>query len=156
MLYFCICFIYIYQIVVSVCLFVCPIITHQPWDRFTSNFDRGTLWNHGNVFSLVFIKSLDSFQAKLANDLAGFHGQVIILSIRKYAGSRNIYRHHLLIFPSFLIRKIMVFKACDQSPLTCEDISARFTLTRVGKPLIEHTLLIYHFLFTMVFILYIT
>ena len=37
---------YIYKVVISVCLFVCHIITQEPLDRFASNFDRGTLYNH--------------------------------------------------------------------------------------------------------------
>ena len=34
-------------------LFVCPIITHEPLNRFVSNLDWGTRENHGNVLSLV-------------------------------------------------------------------------------------------------------
>ena len=35
-------FIYIHKVVISVCLFVCPIITQKPLDRFASSFDWGT------------------------------------------------------------------------------------------------------------------
>ena len=31
-----------------VCLFVCPIITHETLDQFASSFDWGTKENHGN------------------------------------------------------------------------------------------------------------
>jgi len=31
----------IYKVVISVCLFVCPIITQEPLNRFASNFDWG-------------------------------------------------------------------------------------------------------------------
>ena len=34
-------------------LFVCPIITTEPLDRFATNFDCGTPETQGNVFSLV-------------------------------------------------------------------------------------------------------
>ena len=34
-------------------LLVCPIITHEPLDRFVSNLAWGTRENHGNVLSLV-------------------------------------------------------------------------------------------------------
>ena len=34
-------------------LFACPIITHEPFDLFASNFERGTRENHWNVFGLV-------------------------------------------------------------------------------------------------------
>ena len=33
--------IYIYTVVITVCLFVCPIITREPFDQFASNFDWG-------------------------------------------------------------------------------------------------------------------
>ena len=33
-------------------LFVCPIITQEPLDRFASNFDLGTQETHRNVLSL--------------------------------------------------------------------------------------------------------
>ena len=36
-----------------VCLFVFPIITQEPLDRFASNFDWGSPEAHGNVLSLV-------------------------------------------------------------------------------------------------------
>ena len=49
--------IFMYKVVISVCLFVCPIITHEPVDRFASNFDWGTRENHDNVLSLVEILS---------------------------------------------------------------------------------------------------
>jgi len=45
--------IYIYKVVISVCLFVCPIITHEPLDRFASKFNWGTRENHGNALSSV-------------------------------------------------------------------------------------------------------
>ena len=34
-------------------MFVCPIMTQEPVNRFASNFDGGTRKNHGNVQSLV-------------------------------------------------------------------------------------------------------
>ena len=37
----------IYIVIISVCLFVCPIITHEPLERFASNFDWGTRENPG-------------------------------------------------------------------------------------------------------------
>ena len=42
---------YLYKVVISVCLFVCPIITLEPLDRFGSNFDWGTRETNGNVLS---------------------------------------------------------------------------------------------------------
>ena len=36
------------NVVVSVCLSVCPIIAQEPIDRFASDFDWGTWQNHGN------------------------------------------------------------------------------------------------------------
>ena len=45
--------IYKYKVVISVCRFVCPIIAHEPFARFVSNFDWGTREIHGNVLSLV-------------------------------------------------------------------------------------------------------
>ena len=44
---------FISKVVIFVFLFVCSIITHEPLDRFVSNFDWGTRENHGNVLSLV-------------------------------------------------------------------------------------------------------
>ena len=44
---------YIYKVVISFCLFVCPIITQGLLGHFTSNFDWGTRETHGNVLSLV-------------------------------------------------------------------------------------------------------
>ena len=43
--------IYIYKVVISVfvCLFVCPIITEEPLNRFDSNFNWRTRENHWNV-----------------------------------------------------------------------------------------------------------
>ena len=52
-----ICFIlviYIYKVVISLCLLVCPIITQEPQDRLASNFKLGKSFkNHGKVLSLV-------------------------------------------------------------------------------------------------------
>ena len=45
----------IYKAVIPVCLFVRPIITQEPLDRFVSNFDWGTREAHGNVLSLILI-----------------------------------------------------------------------------------------------------
>ena len=47
--------VYIYKVVisVSVCLFIFPIITKEPLDRFVSYFDWGTRETHGNILSLV-------------------------------------------------------------------------------------------------------
>ena len=42
-------FLYNYEVVISVCLFVCPIITQKPLDRFALNFDRGTRETHGKL-----------------------------------------------------------------------------------------------------------
>ena len=36
------------KVLISVCLFVCPIITHESLGRFSSNFDWGTLQNLDN------------------------------------------------------------------------------------------------------------
>ena len=41
------------SVLVSVCLFVCQIITQEPLDRFALNFDWGTRETHGNVLNLV-------------------------------------------------------------------------------------------------------
>ena len=35
--------VYIYKVVISVCLFVCPIITQEPMDHFASKFDWGNV-----------------------------------------------------------------------------------------------------------------
>ena len=43
--------IYIYKVVISVCLFVFPIITQEPLDRFASNFDWGTWESRRNVLA---------------------------------------------------------------------------------------------------------
>ena len=45
--------IFIYKVVISVCQFVCPIITQEPFNRFTSKFDWETWLNRGNILSLV-------------------------------------------------------------------------------------------------------
>ena len=42
-----------YKVVISVSLFVCPIITQEPPDRFASNYDWGTRETHGNALSVV-------------------------------------------------------------------------------------------------------
>ena len=44
--------IYIYKVVISVCLFVC-LITQKPPDRLASNFVQGTRETHRKVLSLV-------------------------------------------------------------------------------------------------------
>ena len=44
-------YLYIYKVVVSVCLFACPIITQEPLDRF----GWGNRESHGNVFSFKII-----------------------------------------------------------------------------------------------------
>ena len=48
---------YVYMVIISVCLsaslFVFPIITQGPLNRFASNFDWGTRETHGNIISLV-------------------------------------------------------------------------------------------------------
>ena len=41
------------KVVNFVALFVCPIITLEPLDRFASSIDLGTWESHGNGFSLV-------------------------------------------------------------------------------------------------------
>ena len=46
-------FIYLSLLSLSVCLYVCVIITQEPLDRFASNFDLGTREIHGNVLILV-------------------------------------------------------------------------------------------------------
>jgi len=45
--------IYIYKVVISGCLFVCPIINQETPDSFDSNFDWGTRESNGKVLSLV-------------------------------------------------------------------------------------------------------
>ena len=40
------------KVVIYVCLFVWPIISQGPLNRFVSNFNWGTLYNQGNVLSL--------------------------------------------------------------------------------------------------------
>ena len=40
--------IFLNKVVISVCLFVCPILTHEPLDWFDSEFDCGTRENYGN------------------------------------------------------------------------------------------------------------
>ena len=57
----------IYKVVISVCLLVCPIITHEPFNRFASNFD---LWTKGMF--LGWFKKLNmgwilQFPAKLGS-----------------------------------------------------------------------------------------
>ena len=47
------CIYYIYKDVISVCLFVCPIITQEPLDQFAANFDLGTRYAYGKVLGLV-------------------------------------------------------------------------------------------------------
>ena len=42
----------IFKVVISV-LFVCPITTQEPLDRFSLNFDWGTRKNHRNVLSWI-------------------------------------------------------------------------------------------------------
>ena len=34
--------IYIFKVVISVCLIICPIINHEPFDRLASSFNWGT------------------------------------------------------------------------------------------------------------------
>ena len=46
--------------ILSVCLFVCPIITHESLDRFVSTFDWGNTETHGNVLSLVLSVEVES------------------------------------------------------------------------------------------------
>ena len=48
-----------YKVVISVCLsvlFVWPIMTREPMDRFASNFDLGTRESHMNVLSFLDFK----------------------------------------------------------------------------------------------------
>ena len=45
--------IYIYKVVIGVCLFVCQIITQKLLNRFASSFDLGPQANHGNVLNLI-------------------------------------------------------------------------------------------------------
>jgi len=47
-------YVYIFKVLISVCLFVCPIITLEPLYWYVSNFDWGTRENHRNVLSLDF------------------------------------------------------------------------------------------------------
>jgi len=49
----------IYKVLISVYLFVFPIITQKPLDRFASNFDWGTRESHENVLSLVLRFEVD-------------------------------------------------------------------------------------------------
>ena len=47
--------IYIYKVVICVCLSVCLIISQKKTlDRYASNFYWGTWETHGNVLSVVF------------------------------------------------------------------------------------------------------
>ncbi len=51
-IYYCILIytsLHIYENVMSVCLYECPIITHEPLDQFPLQFDLSTQLNHGNV-----------------------------------------------------------------------------------------------------------
>ena len=43
----------IYKVVIPVCLFVRPIMTQEPLERFASNFEWGTRESHGKVNSMV-------------------------------------------------------------------------------------------------------
>ena len=45
--------IYIYKVIISVRLFVCPILTQEPLDRFAAHLDWGTRKIHGNALSLI-------------------------------------------------------------------------------------------------------
>ena len=47
-------YVYIFKVLISVCLFVCPIITLEPLYWYVSNFDWGSRENHRNVLSLDF------------------------------------------------------------------------------------------------------
>ena len=61
---------YIYKFVISVCLFVCPILTQEPLDWFASNFDWKTREIHENVLSMALrflIESVDLNSEKLVS-----------------------------------------------------------------------------------------
>ena len=45
----------IFKVVISVCLIVCPFITHEPLDRLASNFNWGTRENHENIFKIEWV-----------------------------------------------------------------------------------------------------
>ena len=47
-----------YEVEMYVCMFVCPIISHEPLNGFASNFDWRTRENHGNVPSLLLKSKL--------------------------------------------------------------------------------------------------
>ena len=46
-----------FKVAISVCLFVCPIITQEPSNRFASNFDWGTL-NTREMFDLKGLRGI--------------------------------------------------------------------------------------------------
>ena len=75
--------IYIYKVVISVCLFVClfvcPIKTQEPQYRFAPNFDWRTRENYGNDLSLVRVGLI----------LSGKIGKIIIYDKARVNGGTN-------------------------------------------------------------------
>ena len=58
----------IYKVVIPVCLFVRPIMTQEPLERFASNFEWGTRETRRNVFCLVLrfeVEWVDFYSEKL-------------------------------------------------------------------------------------------
>ena len=56
-----------YEVEISVCMFICRIISHEPLNRFASNFDWRTRENHGNVPSLLLkvqVEWVDFYRVK--------------------------------------------------------------------------------------------
>ena len=84
---------YIYKVVISVCLFVFPIITHEPTHRFASNFDLGTRDNPGNVLCSVQAKlgsqtSKSIFPEKVTPNISKM-SPVTFLDISNKSGTNN-------------------------------------------------------------------
>ena len=89
--------------VISVCLFVCPIITQEPLNRFVSNFDRGNWETHANVLSLVlrFLVEWIDFNKERVNyrsnyEYPGFPSQYWSVPNKIISNSpdRHIYVHY--------------------------------------------------------------
>ena len=44
--------------IISVCLFVCPITTQEPLNRFASNFNQGICWLSSDFIKFMFLGEL--------------------------------------------------------------------------------------------------